>query len=103
MRISAVLPVVAMLAATIGSSSQVFAKPGGVGYSQPPRPAPVVRDHRPAPVVRDHRLSPVIRDHRQGPTVRDHRAPAPKVTDHRKRGGVTVTNSGAPRKASKSR
>jgi hypothetical protein len=94
MRVSVVLPIVAMMAATIASSSQAFAKPGSWGGSQPPRPAPVVRDHR---------STPVVRDHRQTPTVRDHRAPAPKVTDHRKRGGVTVTNSGAPRKASKSR
>ena len=55
MRVSVVLPIVAMLAATTASSGQAFAKP-----------APVVRDHR-------------------------------------KRGGVTVTDSGAPRKASKSR
>jgi hypothetical protein len=46
MRISVVLPIVAVLAATIGSSGQAFAKPVGMGGSQPQRPAPVVRDHR---------------------------------------------------------
>src|SRR5262245_44214593 len=81
MRVSVILPIVAMLAATTGSSSLAFAKAGGVGNPQPSRPAPVVRDHR---------STPVVRDHRQTPTVRDHRAPAPKVIDHRKRGGVSV-------------
>jgi len=40
MRVSVVLPIVAMLTATIGSSSQAFAKPSGWGGSQPLVPRP---------------------------------------------------------------
>ena len=105
MRISVALPIVAALAAaTIGSSNQAFAKPGGSGTRSEPtrtvrdhRAPPVVRDHRAPPVVRDHRAPPVVRDHRAPPVVRDHRAASPTVIDHRRRGGVVVT-SGAPSK-----
>src|SRR5262249_56154546 len=74
MRISVALPIVAALAAaTIGSSNQAFAKPGGSGTrSEPTR---TVRDHRAPPVVRDHRAPPVVRDHRAPPVVRDHPPP----------------------------
>jgi len=123
MRISVALPIVAALAAaTIGSSNQAFAKPGGSGtrseltrmvrdhrappvvrdHRAPPvvrdhREPPVIRDHRAPPVIRDHRAPPVVRDHRAPPVVRDHRATSPTVIDHNRRGGVVVT-SGAPSK-----
>jgi hypothetical protein len=109
MRTSTVLPVIAALVVTIGSSLDASAHSKKKPEPAPkPRPEVVTRDHRQpygGATVNDHSAKPTINDHRKASTETVKKIPFATVktspTTKRYGGGVTVTSSGTPRQASK--